>query len=324
MLKKLLLLVTLIGSTFLAHSQGCSDAGFCTMGAMKPAQGYNKKLKVKLRSIEVSYYRGESTLTPVIYVANVDATVSLSDNLGIQVKVPYQQVNGAFDNTSGLGDISLSVTKRLISSEKFDVSATFGGKIPSNNSDLKSSGTKRALSKGLDLPMYYQTSLGSYDFVTGISLINKKWMFATGIQMALTANNNNFNRSEWLDPVYPNRDYIWSYARANKLKRGTDVMIRIERNFRFSNYNFNIGILPIYRISKDQIEDPDTLERIKVDDTTGLAFTVLGGFSYSFNTKSTLKLSYGHSYGHKITDRKINPDGLTRHNVMIVGYVFRF
>ena len=320
MLKKIILLITLIGSSFLTHSQGCSDAGFCTMGAMKPGQGYNKKHKVKLRSIEVSYYRGESTLTPIIYVANVDATISLSDNLGIQVKVPYQQVNGAFDNTSGLGDISLSITKRLISSEKFDVSATFGGKIPSNKSDLKSSGTKRPLSKGLDLPMYYQTSLGSYDFVTGISLINKKWLFATGIQMALTANNNNFSRPEWLDPVYPNRDYIWSYDKANKLKRGTDVMIRIERNFRFSNYNFNIGILPIYRISKDQIEDPDTSENIKMDDTTGLACTILGGFSYNFSTKSSFKLSYG----HKLTDRNINPDGLTRHNVMIVAYLFRF
>lgn len=318
--KKLIVLIILIGYSFLGHSQGCSDAGFCTMGAMKPGQGYNKKLKVKLRSIEVSYYRGESTLTPVIYVTNLDASLSLSDNLGVQIKIPYQQVKGAFDNTSGLGDISLSVTQRLMSSEKFDVSATIGGKIPSNKSDLKSSGVKRPLSKGLVLPMYYQTSLGSYDLVAGVSLINKKWLFATGIQTALTSNNNSFNRPQWLDPVYPSRDYIWSYDKANKLKRGTDVMIRIERNFRFSNYNFNIGILPIWRISKDQIEDPETLETIKMDDTTGLAFTVLGGFSYSFNTKSSLKLSYG----QKITDRKINPDGLTRHNVMIVAYLFRF
>jgi hypothetical protein len=320
MFKKLVLVITLIASSFVSHSQGCSDAGFCTMGAMKPGQGYNKKLKVKLRSLEVSYYRGKSTLTPVIYVTNIDASLSLTDNLGVQIKIPYQQVKGNFDNTSGLGDISLSLTQRLVSSEKFDISATLGGKIPSNKSDLKSSGVNRPLSKGLSLPMYYQTSLGSYDLVAGISLINKEWLFATGIQTALTSNDNSFNRAEWLEPVYPDSLYIWSYDKANNLKRGTDVMIRIERSFRFSNFNFNIGILPIWRISKDQRKDPDTLETIKMDFTTGLAFTVLGGFSYSFNTKSSLKLSYG----HKLTDRKINPDGLTRHNVMIVAYLFRF
>ena len=41
-----------------SYSQGCSDAGFCTMGAMKPDQPYNKKIQLKLRSMEVSFYRG--------------------------------------------------------------------------------------------------------------------------------------------------------------------------------------------------------------------------------------------------------------------------
>ncbi|MFN8890139.1 MAG: hypothetical protein ACK5WF_21960 [Cyclobacteriaceae bacterium] len=46
----------------LSYSQGCSDAGFCTMGAMKPDQPYNKKIQLKLRSMEVSFYRGTTTL----------------------------------------------------------------------------------------------------------------------------------------------------------------------------------------------------------------------------------------------------------------------
>jgi hypothetical protein len=48
-----------------ALSQGCSDAGFCTMGAMKPDQPYNKKIQLKLRSMELSFYRGTTTTTPV-------------------------------------------------------------------------------------------------------------------------------------------------------------------------------------------------------------------------------------------------------------------
>ncbi|UXX81066.1 hypothetical protein N7E81_08130 [Reichenbachiella carrageenanivorans] len=301
-------------------AQGCSDAGFCTMGAMKPDQTFNKKVDVKLRSIELSYYYGETTLSPIVQVANLDASFSITKNLGVQVKVPYQWVNGNFDNTSGMGDISLSATQRVKSTNKYDINATLGMKIPSNDANKKDSGSKTPEAEGLSLPMYYQTSLGSFDLVAGVSMISSKWMFATGIQAALTANNNQFWRGEWLPPVYPDEDYALLYPNATKLKRGTDVMIRIERNFRFSNYSFNVGLLPIYRITKDQIEDRDTGEYVKLEGTTGLALTALTSFTYHFDVTHSLKVSYG----KKITDREVNPDGLTRKQVFIVAYGFRF
>ena len=60
-------------------------------------------------------------------------------------------------------------------------------------------------------------------------------------------------------------------------------MVRVERNFRFARYNFNIGLLPIYRITKDQIIDNPSGEGeyIKVDKTTGLAASVLIGAGYN-------------------------------------------
>ncbi|MEP3390370.1 MAG: hypothetical protein ABJO02_19420 [Reichenbachiella sp.] len=301
-------------------AQGCSDAGFCTMGAMKPDQAYNKKVKLKLRTIEVSYYYGETTTSPIVQVANLDASFSITQNLGFQIKVPYQWVNGNFDNTAGMGDISLSATQRLKSTEKYDLNATLGMKIPSNDANIKDSGSKNPEAEGLSLPMYYQTSLGSYDLVAGASLINSKWLIATGIQMALTANNNEFWRGEWQSPVYPDFDYVLTYDNATHLKRGTDVMLRVERNFRFSNYSFNVGLLPIYRITKDQIADRDTGEYMKLEGTTGLALTLLTSFTYNFDVTNSLKVSYG----HKITDREVNPDGLTRKQVFIVAYGFRF
>lgn len=315
-----LAMISMFLGTEMASGQGCSDAGFCTMGAMKPDQAFNKKVELKLRSIEVSYYYGESTSSPIINVANLDASFSITNNLGFQIKLPYQWVTGNFDNTSGMGDISLSVTQRLSSNEKYDINATVGMKIPSNDANLKDSGSKRPLAKGFALPMYYQTSLGSYDFVAGGSLISSEWLVAVGIQMALTANSNDFWRGEWQPPVYPSAEYVSTYDNATKLKRGADLMIRIERNFRFSNYSFNIGLLPIYRITKDQIADRTTGEYKKVDETTGLAFTALTSFTYHFDVSNNIKLSYG----KKIVDRDVNPDGLTRDQVFIVAYGFRF
>ncbi len=322
MLKKGIVIIIVIQALFYVKvkGQGCSDAGFCTMGAMKPNQTYNKKINLKLRSIELSYYQGGTDLTPTITVINLDAGFSITKNLSAQFKLPYFSVDGSFDKTSGLGDISLSLTQRLIDTENFDFSATIGTKIPTNNSDIRSSGKKNPESKGLSLPMYYQTSLGSVDFIAGASLMSSKWLIATGVQMALTANSNTWWAEEWLPPVYPSESYVRLYDDANLLKRGTDIMLRVERNFRFTKYSFNIGLLPIFRISKDQTVDRNTGEYRKLEGTTGMALTALGGATYNFNINNTVKFTYG----QKITDRDVNPDGLTRKNVIIVAYLFRF
>ncbi|MEN8248076.1 MAG: hypothetical protein ABFS32_04035 [Bacteroidota bacterium] len=307
-------------------SQGCSDAGFCTMGAMRPDQAYSKKINFKLRSVEISQYRGKTTLSPLVYVANLDVSIGITPKTGFQVKLPYQWTTGNFGQAAGMGDISLSVTRNLGRIKDFELNATIGMKIPSNNSNLVSQGRKVPGSEGLPLPMYYQVSLGSWDVVAGASLINENWLFAVGYQNALTPNENNFKWSDW-DPVYKEGNgvsYVHKYPRATKLKRGSDVMLRVERNFRFARYNFNVGLLPIYRITHDQrIEDPSVPESTvyeKVDKTTGLALSALGGFGYNFNVNNSIKITYG----RKLTQREINPDGLSRHDVMIVAYLYRF
>ena len=159
-------------------SQGCSDAGFCTMGAMKPDQTFSRRVNFKLRSFELSFYRGTSTLSPVIYSMTADLNFGLSDKLGLQVKMPYQWVTGRFANTEGVGDISLSLTQNLVRNRQYDVNFTLGAKIPTNNSTLTAE-------NGLQLPMYYQTSLGSYDIIAGLSFLTSKWLIAFGYQQAL-------------------------------------------------------------------------------------------------------------------------------------------
>src|SRR5690349_1845399 len=94
-----------------AFTQGCSDAGFCTMGAMKPDQPFNKKVELRLRSMEISFYRGTTPLTPVIYVATADLNFSLGPKTSFQLKLPYQGANGTLGETGGLGDISVCFTR---------------------------------------------------------------------------------------------------------------------------------------------------------------------------------------------------------------------
>jgi hypothetical protein len=312
MYKHQLLLLTFLFSALFSYtgfSQGCSDAGFCTMGAMKPDQPFNKKIALRLRSIEISFYRGTTPLTPIIYVATADFNFSLNSKTSFQLKLPYQAVRGKLGNTSGLGDISLCLTRTLLNTEKFDVNFTIGGKVPTNNSSKDAD--------GLPLPMYYQTSLGTYDFITGLSVISKNWLFATGIQHPLNKNDNQFLWEAWRGT--DEEAYINLYNQARTLKRGTDVMVRIERNWRFSRLNFSLGILPIYRISNDEI-GLNNGTRIKPNGAKGLALSGIFTAGYSFNVKSGVKILAG----HKIVQRDNNPDGLTRELVSTIGYYYRF
>ena len=293
-----------------AFTQGCSDAGFCTMGAMKPDQPFNKKIDFKLRSMELSFYRGTTPVTAQIFVATADLNFGINARNSIQVKIPYLTANGRLGSTGGLSDISLCYTRNIYSSERFEVNLSLGTKIPTNNSDLEENGKP--------LPMYYQTSLGTYDAIAGISLINRNWLIATGIQIPLNENENKFTWDAWATVGDPGRPYIEKHGPAYELKRGTDVMLRVERNFRFSRFNFTLGLLPIYRITNDEITKAN--ERVKPDGAKGLALSAIGTMGYSFNVRSGVKFLFG----HKLVQRDVNPDGLTREMVTTVSFYYRF
>ncbi len=298
-----------------AFGQGCSDAGFCTMGAMKPDQSYNKRAKLKLRTMDLSFYRGTTTLTPIIFVANLDLNYSLGNRNTIQVKIPYQWVQGQLGNTSSIGDISLCYTRNLYSSDRFDLNASVGAKLPTNNSNITAGPNP--------LPMYYQTSLGTYDLIAGISVINRKWLFATGIQIPFNQNGNQFDWHRWISSDPAEQVYVQKYPNSTNLQRGIDVMLRVERNFRLSRFNFSAGLLPIYRITADEItnfQGVRTSKDAKGNSAKGLALSWILTTGYSFNARSGVRLLVG----HKIVQREFSPDGLTREFVTSLTYSYRF
>ncbi len=291
------------------YAQGCSDAGFCTMGAMKPNQHYQKNNKVRIRSVEVSQYFGYTKFGDVLISYIADLNFQVSKKWTVQLKLPYSFVSGPLARTNGAGDVSYSITRNVIKSEKLELNATLGGKLPTNNSD-------KTNADGRPLPMYYQTSLGTYDFIAGLSLVSRHWLFATGYQMPFNQNNNNFLWGAWT--TSDKSTTALDYPRAKELKRGNDVMFRAERNFRSSRWNGHLGLLAIYRLNKDEI----TLQgkRVLADGSDGLVLNGIGGVGYHFNVRSSLKLLMG----VKIINREENPDGLSREFVNTISYEYIF
>lgn len=294
--------------------QGCSDAGFCTMGAMKPDQAYDKSQSLKLKTIDFSNYVALTRFEDVIVVQNLEVNVGIKRKSSFQLKLPYTTTIGPLANVSGLGDLTLSFTHLLWTNNTFQFSGTIGGKIPT--------GDGNKMLDGRTLPMYYQPSLGTYDAILGFSLISRKWMIATGYQHAFGTNNSNFSWGQWKDTEF--FETALMYPTSRSLKRGEDIMFRIERNFRFAKFNFALGLLEIYRINEDTRLNPQTSEREKANDdegtSKGSALTLICSGGYNFSTKSALKVIVG----RRIIKRHINPDGLSREWVFTLGYQFRF
>ncbi|MFY0689098.1 MAG: hypothetical protein JXQ90_18150 [Cyclobacteriaceae bacterium] len=289
--------------------QGCSDAGFCTMGAMRPDQGYSKKLSIRLRSIEFSHYLGKTRFKDLVFNYTTDFNFGLNDRTTIQVKIPYVYVQGVLKDTNGIGDLSLSATRNIVANEKYQVNFTLGTKLPTGNSNFDLDGKP--------LPMYYQAGLGTYDIIAGISVISRGWLLAAGYQQALNRSNNDFWWTDWENHVDEHSSV--KYRQSRSLNRGKDIMFRVEKNFRFSNFNFNVGLLPIYRINKDDIISRKG-EKLTIPHTDGLALSLLVGGGYQFSVKSGIKIMNG----FRLERRPHNPDGLSREFVSNVGYVYRF
>jgi hypothetical protein len=315
-MKKYILFTVFIFSLLVkSFSQGCSDAGFCTMGAMKPNQGFQKQVALRLRSFEISQYLGITKFDDYIWATTADFNFSITPKMMAQVKVPFMYIQGPLGTTQGIGDISWSFTYNVLAKENQQINITLGGKLPSGNPDIKNP-------EGLVLPMYYQTTLGTYDLVLGASWINRSWLVAVGYQQPFNQVQNEFFWGLWANHKY--KAIANEYPVSRDLYRGADLMIRVEKNFRFARWSSFIGILPIYRITKDinlrKNDVTGVLERQYIENSNGFATSLLVGGSYYVDRKTTLKMLLG----RKLASRQLNPDGLSREYVATIGCEMRF
>ena len=311
MFRKILVLFFIYISLQNTYSQGCSDAGFCTMGAMRPNQHYSKGILKKLKTVELTGYTGITKFNDRVNSLTFDMNFALNSKITLQAKCPYFYVNGPLGQTLGIGDISLAFTHYLTSISSFQFNGTIGTKIPTNQSNNK---TKDQF----PLPMYYQSSLGTYDVILGLSAISSKWLLAVGYQQALNANGNEFLWGAWKNSDL--NSLALKYPRAKDLKRGTDIMFRVERNLRFSRINAYAGLLFIQRITADKFTHPTFGENTQDPDSKGLVLTALAGVGYAFSVKNSIKGMFGYA----LVQRKVNLDGLTRDNVATISYEYKF
>ncbi|NOY51308.1 MAG: hypothetical protein GXO88_12220 [Chlorobi bacterium] len=295
MITRTILFLSALLSAQLIFSQGCSDAGACSVESLNFDDGETKGHSRLKLNVEQTLGSGEK----LIFISQTTAGIQyriLKATL-LEMRIPFIYTNGNLGHTSGVGDLILSVNHRLASFGESNWSIIAGGRIKSNNADKSFNNSP--------LPMAYQTSLGTYDIILGSFYSIPKWDFYAAYQHPFGRNQNSYlvNNATLPDNL--------RYYESNKLKRGDDLYFRTRRFLELRNHNsFIINALLIYRLQEDEIYKNDL--NIQLPGSKGLTFNI--GLSYSKKLKNQRKLEY--SLAFPIIDKNYRADGLTRNIVL--------
>jgi hypothetical protein len=288
MKKNLLLLIILLFYSINTYSQGCNDAGFCSLGDMKAGVTIDSNKSEMIGSLTFRLGEKEAAITTL----QAQFNLRLSNSTKLSFQVPFQFIAGNLGFVTGLGDVSPSITQNIYSAEKKRISITVAGRIPSNESNLEID--------TIPLPMAYQISQGTWDGIVGVNYFISDWKFSLAYQHNFNSNNNNY-----IDTLY--NDSNTKYFDSRKIDRGDDVLFRIEKTINSKGKSkYYVGILPIYRLQEAAIEN-NSSQRISVSGSSGITININAGWVYPITDKSKLNLSLG----FPTITRHVRPDGLT-------------
>ena len=296
-----ILIIVLSTTGYIVHGQGCSDAGFCTLGSFKPGGlDSNSRFRNQFK-IGVSYGSADHSIS--IFGTHLEYQRVLTKKLVFNGKLSSLSQSGNGISTFGFSDLFLNIDYPINEIGKL----TVGFKLPLND------GSK--LRDNLPLPMDYQSSLGTLDFLLGISRELNKIHLALAFQLPLSQNQNEFIAED-----YPAGSSLKQFQTTNQFVRRGDMMLRVAYPLRI-NYKFKItpGLLPIIHLGKDLYTDKQGIERA-IDGSQGLTLNGTVHIDYEIHGIHSLQLNAGAPF----VVRKERPDGLTRSFIAALEYRRKF
>ena len=288
MKKSLFGIAIAIFSNTLSYSQGCSDAGICSVG--HSFQTSEKEFK---NGIEIGSVFGAGEADVTYFSPYITYTRTVNERLSLSSKITYSVASGSFGKRGALGDGYLIGNYNWKKKTETQWSTLLGFKIPFNSSNQKIN--------GFSLPLDYQSSLGTFDLIVGANLNYKKWDFNAGIQIPVFNNNKNSYFKDFSDTN--------DFPSTNLFERKSDALFRTTYTIQTTNkkFTFKPNVLFIYHLGKDNFENTFG-KRETIIGSDGL--TINGNLisAYRINSKNSLELSLATPF----VVRDIRPDGLTR------------
>ncbi len=287
-----------------AKSQGCSDAGFCTLGAMDGGTQHGEDSKYSLNLVQTFEAAADEVF---VFKTKLRTSIYLSSLSSLELTLPFTLSNGPLGSLQHLGDPSLVWVNQWTQNSDLNFKTSLGIKLPSNQGDLTDDLNRH-------LPMVYQPSLGTYDALVGVSFNLYKISVSIGSQIVLNSTNSNNYTPILFDPdlAKPSTPYT------NPIRK-SDLLVRLNRGFEISESNtISGGILALYHLGEDEYENLLTQTTESIEGSEGLTLNLNFGYTKSFENNQQLDLGVA----FPVLTRETQPFGLVRSFVFSVGYSF--
>lgn len=301
MQKLVLTLLSTLALTLTLNGQGCSDAGFCTVGPLKnPDSDTAQKTTFNQLKIGLSAGRADYSINTIASFLEYNRQFGKYWSASTKLTQLAQSGNGIAVN--GLSDVFLTGT---YNPRKF--AYTLGVKVPLTDGNR--------LYEGKPLPLDYQASLGTLDLIAGIS---RKWgnfRLTAAIQQPLLQNNNRF-----FPMAFDSASILSGIPATNGFERKGDVLLRATYDIALGkHWKLTPGLLPIVHLGEDSYLDAYG-SRETIAGSSGLTLNGTLFVQYSLSEHHKLEASFGTPF----IARTARPDGLTRKYVFGIEYRFSF
>lgn len=297
---KKILFILIIFVSCNSFSQGCSDAGICSVG-----NGFSSVIDSIKNQIEVGNVLGKG-LEDVTYISPyISYTRVISNHFSLTTKITYSQATGSFGTRGNIGDAFLIGNYKFLEKNDKQWSALLGIKIPFTGSNDKIN--------NFSIPMDYQSSLGTYDLFLGADFKYKKWNFNSTIQIPII----NSNANSYFDEYSGSNDF----PTTNLFERKSDILFRSMYTIKSKSKRFTYkpNFLFIYHLGNDTYEDIFG-NRQEINNSEGITINANLISNYKINDMNSIELSIA----FPLLYREIRPDGLTRSITLGINYKYSF
>lgn len=301
--KIILLVVLFCGIENIVFSQGCSDAGFCSVGSLGDhATDFNiedsLQSEKKMHSYRITQAIALGEDKVLIIGSVLDVYLQLTNMIQFQIRGPLNMARKGEVKTVALGDIFLINTIKVFDKNKHAFYGNIGVKLPTNQANLTY--------KDSILPMVYQSSLGSVDLIFGANYNykHKIGVLSAGFGYQQPIKHINYNKN----PTSLN------------LIRKPDVLLRVDETFNIKRkWDLGIGILGIFH-TKNDTRLNGLGDREDIIGSQGLTLNLTGIVNWYISKN----IEIGSTFGVPVLVRDARPDGLTRKFVINPYLQFNF
>jgi len=280
------------------YSQGCSDAGICSLAGSFLTDAPSKN------TVEFGNIFGAGEAAVKYYSPYLAYTRKFSNQFALSAKITYSLASGSFGKRGQFGDAYLTANYDWKSKRTLKWSTLLGMKFPFTQSNLKIN--------GYSLPLDYQASLGTFDWIVGVTLKYENWDFNSALQLPVF----NLNRNSYFKEYSGTNDF----PTTNLFERRPDVLFRTTYTYKTKGkFTFKPNVLFLYHLGQDSAENYYGV-REAIPGSEGL--TINGNLigSYAMNSTNSIDISLATPF----VVRTIRPDGLTRSFTAAIIYKMSF